>query len=370
MSKKPNFLFVMTDQQRADWLGCYGHPVLKTPNIDRIAENGTRFDQFYVASPICMPNRASFMTGRNPSLHGLRYNGCTLPMRANTFVDVLREGGYRTVSIGKSHLQPMTNMAAKSHAPFETGPISEAWKPNTNDYRNESPSRFQAKDRFDLPTPYYGFDHVDVVTGHGARGGGHYLQWFRERHDNWEELLDENNSLPHNYTCPQANRTPIPEDSYHTAYIRDRGVDYLRERTDDDTPFFAFVSFCDPHHPFNPPGRYWGMYSPDQFQLSEGVENHKKPPAPLQALQREYDTKKLPKMRELPFMASDRHVRESMALTAGMTAMIDDAVGMLIDTLKESGQDENTVIVYNADHGDYLVSARKPPANLRSAGDS
>lgn len=354
MTKKPNFLFIMTDQQRADWLGCYGHPVLKTPNIDSIAENGTRFDQFYVATPVCMPNRASFMTGRNPSLHGLRYNGCLLPTRANTFVDVLREGGYKTATIGKSHLQPMTKMKATSHEPFETGPISEAWKPDNSDYEREAPTQFQDDNKFDLPTPYYGFDHVDVVTGHGSQAGGHYLQWLRERHPDWQDLVDPRNSLPHDYSCPQANRTPLPEDSYHTAYIRDRGIDYLRKRADDDTPFFAFVSFCDPHHPFNPPGKYWDMYSPDQFELSEGAENHKNPPPTLQALQADYDAGKFPNMRELPFMASDRHVRESMALTAGMISMIDDAVGKLIETLKETGQYENTVIVYNADHGDYM----------------
>ena len=89
MTKRPNFLFIMTDQQRADWMSCAGHPVLKTPNIDAIAATGTRFENFHATSPICMPNRASFMTGRYPTTHGLRSNGCSLSLRANTFVDVL-----------------------------------------------------------------------------------------------------------------------------------------------------------------------------------------------------------------------------------------------------------------------------------------
>ena len=100
MTKRPNFLFIITDQQRADWLGCYGHPVLKTPNIDSIAAQGTRFDNFHAASPVCMPNRASLLTGRYPSLHGLRYNGCVLPDTANTFVDTLSNAGYDTAAIG------------------------------------------------------------------------------------------------------------------------------------------------------------------------------------------------------------------------------------------------------------------------------
>jgi len=96
----------MTDQHRYDWLGCTGHPVVKTPNIDAIAGSGTVFKDFHVASQVCMPNRASFMTGRMPTRHGLRHNGCALPPSANTFIDVLAASGYHTASIGKSHLQP------------------------------------------------------------------------------------------------------------------------------------------------------------------------------------------------------------------------------------------------------------------------
>ena len=79
MSKRPNFLFIMTDQHRADHLGCYGNKTVKTPNIDSIAAKGTCWDKFYVANPICMPNRASIMTGRMPSLHGARQTFCWRP---------------------------------------------------------------------------------------------------------------------------------------------------------------------------------------------------------------------------------------------------------------------------------------------------
>ena len=87
---RPNFLFIMTDQLRSDWLGCAGHPVVKTPHIDALAAVGIRFRNFQATSPVCMPNRASFMTGRYPSTHGLRYNGCLLPLDTNCFTDVLR----------------------------------------------------------------------------------------------------------------------------------------------------------------------------------------------------------------------------------------------------------------------------------------
>jgi len=127
MTKKPNFLFLITDQQRADWLGCYGHPIPQTPNIDALAAQGTRFDNFHVASPVCMPNRASLLTGRYPSLHGLRYNGCRLPLSANTFVDVLGENGYHTAAIGKSHIQPFTTQPPMGRSK-ESMDKMEAWK--------------------------------------------------------------------------------------------------------------------------------------------------------------------------------------------------------------------------------------------------
>ena len=131
MTDRPNFLFFITDQHRADWLGCAGHPVVRTPNIDAIAARGTLFENFHVASQICMPNRASLMTGRMPSVHGLRYNGLALPARAVTFVDVLAKGGYKTAAIGKSHLQPFLDTPPSDPDPEATSRLfAEAWRPD------------------------------------------------------------------------------------------------------------------------------------------------------------------------------------------------------------------------------------------------
>jgi len=354
MTKRPNFLFFMTDQHRSDWLGCYGHPVVRTPNIDAIASKGTLFEQFFVATPVCMPNRASFLTGRYPSLHGLRYNGCVLPTSANTFVDVLRAGGYKTASIGKSHLQPITNMEPMEPSTFETGDIAEAWKSDNNSYRNEAPDQFGTEGRFAIETPYYGFDHVDLVTGHGLKAGGHYMQWLREQTSDWKQFLDPKNQQPHNYGLAQACRTIMPEELYHTSYIREQAKNNIRENAQSDEPFFSFVSFPDPHHPFNPPGKYWDMYSPDQFELGPRYEDHKNPPLPLKAAKALFEKGERPPLIFFEAMEEEQHIKEAMALTAGMISMIDDAVGEVIETLKESGQYDNTVIIFNTDHGDYL----------------
>ena len=356
MSKRPNILYFMTDQHRADWLGCAGHPVVKTPSIDRIAARGTRFNNFYVTSPICMPNRGAIFTGRFPSVNGLRHNGLPLPADANTFVDVLRAGGYHTASIGKSHLQPFTDRPIKREdEKNEFNPIiPEARKSNGQEYENEHPNSYIGTEYHELPSPYYGFDHVRMVTSHSDECGGHYLQWLKRQTNEWSDLRDRNNQLPHNYLNPQAFRTRIPEELYPTSYIKNETQSYLTTRAESDDPFFAFVSFPDPHHPFTPPGKYWGMYDPDDFEVDLPYEAHENPPPQLLEWKRLMDDGVIPSNMQQAFMAPERQLKEAMALTAGMITMIDDAIGEILSTLETSGLAEDTIVIFNSDHGDYM----------------
>ena len=180
------------------------------------------------------------------------------------------------------------------------------------------------------------------------------LAAFRKKYPNWKELHDRKNELPNNYSCPQSFRTPIPEEAYPTAWIGDRAVDYINDSAKKDAPFFAFVSFPDPHHPFNPPGKYWDMYSPDEFSVDLPYSAHKNPTPAMQDVNRMWEAGESGAIPQMAFRASDEHVKETMALTAGMITMIDDQVGRLIQSLKDNGQYDNTVIVFTSDHGDYL----------------
>ncbi len=94
--RRPNFVLFITDQQRADHLGCYGNPTLRTPHLDALASRGVRFTRFHVATPICQPNRAALVTGQMPSVNGVRQNGIPLGLDSLTFAEVLRESGYRS----------------------------------------------------------------------------------------------------------------------------------------------------------------------------------------------------------------------------------------------------------------------------------
>src|SRR3979411_385750 len=149
---RPNVLLFITDQHRVDYLGCYGHPVLKTPNIDSIAARGMRFERFYVATPVCMPNRATLMTGRMPSVPGVRSTGSPLSLQSNTFVDALRASGYATALVGKSHLQNFSDIPAMLKRPpprpgdmVLDATFAEAHKPAASDgpYDQEHPTRWE-----------------------------------------------------------------------------------------------------------------------------------------------------------------------------------------------------------------------------------
>ena len=367
MDKQPNFLLIITDQHRADHLACYGNPIVRTPNIDRLAASGTRFENFYVATPICMPNRATLMTGRMPSLHGARQNGIPLSLNATTFVEIMRTAGYDTALFGKCHLQSISGAAPtvgmpeadpnKIQPPPHLREADRTW-PSHGRYDQELRSTWQNDPSFELSLPYYGFAHVDLAVGHGDQVVGHYERWLKARHADADALRGAKNQLPGNdYIAPQAWRTRIPEDAYPTAYVAERTIKYLEEysRGDRQKPFFIQCSFPDPHHPFTPPGRYWDMYDPEQIQLPPSFHAGERPITPqLQKLYDERAANKANRDGQRTFAITEREVREATALTYGMITMIDEAVGSILGWLKTLRLDENTIVIFTSDHGDFM----------------
>ena len=367
MTTRPNFILYVTDQHRADFLGCYGHPVLKTPHIDAIAARGTAFDSFYVASPVCMPNRASLMTCRMPSSHGVTMNGIPLSRKNVTFVELLAAAGYTTALIGKSHLQTFTGVPPTTRLPpardgyfRANGDLTEALRHelDTAIYKYEEPD-FWSGPQPRVPTPFYGFDHVELVTGHGDHIGGDYTAWLLERSPDAANLIGAENQLPHDYTCPQAVRTAVPPELYSTTYIAERAAAFIEDHKASDKPFFLMVSWPDPHHPFNPPGKYWGMYDPGDFPVPEAFARNDWTPPPHVAgvlATRKQGRANLGGMNAVG--CSAREAQEAQALTCGMITMIDDAVGRVGAALGESGRAGETVEIFTTDHGDHLGDHR------------
>ena len=365
-TKRPNFLFIVTDQHRADHLGCYGHPVVKTPNIDSIAARGRRFDKFYVACAICQPNRSTMMTGRMPSLHGVRHNGVPLDLQQNTFVDLMRLQGYRTALIGKSHLMNMTPLEPRYGRPEPAAgktPVPEGFEhavPVDHDseiYDQEHPKNWLEGSDFEVTLPFYGFDHVDLQTGHADQVSGDYTRWLETKYPNSNDLKGPENALPHDYTAAQAWRTAIPEELYPSSYITEKSLDYLDHHvaSNADDPFFMMMSYPDPHHPFTPPGKYWDMYKPEDMPVPDSFfSNTQPPPNVAWAHQRRDDGNQVTSGQGLFAAASEQEVREVMALTCGMITMIDDSIGQVLGKLEDLGIADNTVIVFTSDHGDLL----------------
>ncbi|GFE50657.1 sulfatase [Roseobacter cerasinus] len=361
MTQRPNFLFIITDQHRADHLGCGGNPIVRTPNIDGLAARGTMWDRFYVANPICMPNRASIMTGRMCSAHGARHNGIPLSRDHTTFVELLRDAGYSTGLIGKSHLQSFTGLPATNR--FEPAEGLHAPSPHLRDAiknnRHTAEYDLEVAPKWDKPLAertggdFYGFEHVEVAADHGDQASGDYLLWARQQRADFDQLVGPDNALPDNrITAPQAWRTAVPEELYCTSWIAERSAAWLTERAADDAPFFLQMSFPDPHHPFTPPGRYWDMYDPADIALPDSFGQGDLPP--LRAMRQALAAGTDPRDNQNPFAVTEDEARAIIALTYGMITMIDDAIGRVLTRLEALGLAENTVVIFTSDHGDYM----------------
>lgn len=358
MARRPNFLLFITDQHRADHLGCYGNAEVRTPHIDALAAQGCRFDDFHVATPICQPNRASLMTGRLPSAHGLQMNGRELSHGERTFVETLREAGYRTALMGKSHLQNITAVpalwpAAGQRLPHDArrafpGPCGqEIWK------------RWEDDPAFELALPYYGFEQVRLTIGHADEQHGHWRRWLREQTPDADRLIGPDNALPapglQLAALRQAWRTRVPEELYPTAYIAGQTCDTLTRLAQDDAPFFVQCSFPDPHHPFTPPGRYWDLFRPEDVSLPASFHAEPvNPTPPVQWLREQRERQPGFRPGYGAFACSEREAREAIALNHGSLACIDDAVGRVMARLRDLGLDDHTVVMFTSDHGELL----------------
>lgn len=358
---RPNVLLIMTDQQRADHLGCYGNRIVRTPNIDALAARGTRFDRFYVANPICQPNRAALATGQLTSVNGCRQNGIPLGLDCTTYADVLRAAGYRTGLVGKAHFQNVSPVPARRPttagngaappAPFDLARRSQRRGP---DYEHEIRTGWIDNPDREVPTPYYGFDHLRLCIGHGDQVEGHYTGWLRDRLNGAPDPRGRKAALGTDADdTPQVWRTAVPETLYPTAFVGEEACTFLQDQSDD--PFLLVASFPDPHHPFTPPGRYFDMYDPADIPLPESFGHRTADRTDLpDHIQRVYEIGAEKPDAYWPFHSDAETTRRMIALNYGAITMIDDWVGRILDTLSRSGKAANTIVIFMSDHGDYM----------------
>ncbi|MHA2128784.1 MAG: sulfatase family protein [Promethearchaeota archaeon] len=349
MSEKMNVLFIITDQQRADALSCAGNPLLRTPYIDSIANEGIRFTNYYCSTPICMPNRASFFTGLYPSVHGTRSNGINLDPDLPLLSGILRESGYHTCNVGKLHFNFYAKSNDRKISSYEEIP---------DGLMGKLPSSA-------IPIPYYGFDEIYMANGHGDVNSGNYYEWLKEKDYEKADYLKSNitNIFKLYY------ETILPEDLYPTTYIADQSIEFLErfsESNYEKENFFLHCSFPDPHHPVCPPGKYRNLYKPEDIELPLNFEDGEN------LLTHPFLGDQLRDKRFvhlLPQKVDEETAKIFTALTYGTIAMIDDNVGRILKSLKKTGLSENTQVIFTSDHGDYCGDHSlllKGPAHFRS----
>lgn len=289
--KKPNIIFIMVDELHWKFPSCYGGRGIDTPAMDRLAREGVRMEKAFTVCPICVPSRGAFMSGRHAHVTGCRDNATRLPEHETDMVQVLRDAGYVTCLSGKNHC-----------------------------FR-------------DLPAR---FDEVLDVMHRGYVSGHEDVPPEALQAAEW--IAGSNDPL----LAPMGVATnPHPADVCPTAVITDHAISFME--SGHEQPFFLWLSYPDPHWPFQAPEPYASMVNPQSIELPPADELGDKP-----ARQR------IP--YELMGMADaePEDFQKVIAMALGMTRFIDDQIGRVLDTLQRLGIDEDTLMFFTSDHGDYM----------------
>lgn len=358
--KRPNILFITTDQHRGDCFGFAGRKV-KTPHLDLLAQTGTHFSACITPNIVCQPSRASILTGLLPLTHGVSDNGIDLDTSTGEagFAGSLAASGYHTGFVGKAHFSTHHTFAktGRPECQFSEPDYGAGWY-----------------------GPYMGFEHVElVVEGHNywlptpLPGGLHHSRWHYG--DGLGELRNElyQKDLGPSTGAPQTFFSALPAAWHNSTWIGDRAIAFLEQHgkksgppesgasaENSQEPFCLWVSFPDPHHPFDCPEPWSRLHHPDEVDLPEhrttdferrpwwhraSMETRPQGSAEVQALRQNFSRMPTPDEKQL------RHITANYF---GMISLVDHQVGRILDTLRMQGLDENTLVVFSSDHGDWL----------------
>ncbi len=334
MTKIKNILFIMADQLRWDYLSCYGHPHLKTPNIDKLASRGIRFDRAYVQSPVCGPSRASYYTGRTVFSHGSTWNRVPLPIGELTLGDYLRPLGVRTAVVGKTHMVPDAEGMARLGLNQSTEIGMMVSQPGFDPYERDDGLH---------PTPLLRqkggkLRYNDWLRGLGYEGENPWNDYANSAEGPEGELLSgwhlKNSNLP----------ARIREEHSETAYMTQRAKEFIEESG--ETPWLCHLSYIKPHWPYMAPAPYHDMYGPEALLPAVRDERERHDPNPVfEAFMG----------MEVSETFSMQGARETvLPAYMGLIKQIDDHLGNLFGWLEETGKMSETMIVFTSDHGDYL----------------
>jgi arylsulfatase A-like enzyme len=321
-AQQPNVLWICPDQQRFDTLGCYGNQFVRTPNIDRIAENGVVFSHFYTQSTICVPSRGSFLTGRYPRTTRLRQNGQNIPPEERLVTRLLADAGYICGMVGKLHI---------TAGDAEAGLVAES--------------------RID---DGYVYHHWSAFPWGSWRAA--YDQAPTNAYAHW--LIEKGVPYPHRTPPFQGSKyveIGIAEEHHQTTWCAEKAITFIEANAASDRPWLISVNPFAPHHPFDPPLSYLEPYLDrlDEIPLPNYQEGELENKPVFQQKFHEVGGYNVP--GEFRFIDMDEH--DHRLIRAAYWAMVDltDAqVGRMMAALERTGQLENTLVILSSDHGEML----------------
>lgn len=342
---RPNFVFITADQQRGDCYGFMGRKI-KTPHLDQLRSEGAWLEANVTPCVVCQPARASILTGQLPLTHGVHDNGIDLDpeVGAKGMAGALEASGYDTAFFGKAHFS--------TYHTFEPTGTPECIRSSAN-YGD------------DWNGPYMGFGHVEMMLlGHNwwppskPPQGHHYERWYHAdgRGEEKDRLYRENAGDTHG--AAQTWHSKLPVAWHNSTWTADRAINWLREPH--DKPFMTWISFPDPHHPFDCPEPWSRLHPPEEIDLPAHRDRDLdgRPWWHRAVLENEPSGSKENAETRKNYSRigaqNDQQLREIIANTYGQIALIDHQVGRLMIALDELGLRENTIVIYTADHGDWL----------------
>jgi arylsulfatase A-like enzyme len=297
-----NVVLIMADQWRGDCFGCVGHPVVETPNIDRVFHDGVIFDQAYSAVPSCIAARAALLTGLTQRNHGrVGYQDRVMWNYKETLPGLLAAAGYHTHCVGKMHVFPARNLMG-----------------------------FHSVDLHD------GYLHTERCNAADYGLVDDYLPWLREKCGSDVDITDAG------VGCNGYSVSPWPyEERYHpTNWVTSKSIDFLRRR-DPTKPFFLKISYHRPHPPLDPPRYYLDRYMNKELPLI---------PVGDWAADKSYISRGL----DSPVPLSKDQIDLARRAYYAQLTHIDCQINRLTHALCEHSLEKNTLIIFVSDHGEML----------------
>lgn len=312
----PNILWICSDQQRFDTLGCYGNRFVRTPNVDALAAGGVLFESAYCQSTVCTPSRASFLTGRYPRTTRCRQNGQSIPADEVLVTRLLAEAGYACGLSGKLHL----SVCRPDAAPVRERRINDGYS-----IFNWSHHPHKADPNGNYPTNEYNM----WVASSGVKY--------------------EIRPLP----ASQYVQIGMPAEFHQTTWCANKAIEFMQYASQYDRPWLFSVNMFDPHHPFNPPEELLQRYMDrlDDIPLPNYVDGELQGKPEWQSV--DHGGASGGKFIGFSKMTERDH-RICRAAYWAMCDLIDQQVGRMLEALEGTGKARDTIVIFMSDHGEML----------------